>query len=131
MLDRLSRAVATRPAEPLPRLQPSPLPSLLRGRRAVGKHLDAVGAEDVRREVQQRKRRVLDWLRAVITFGRHDAGRIIAGRHVDGRVENGTLDVVEVAERVARSLVANCVVWSQLVDVTAEEPPAAIKEAEK
>ena len=73
----------------------------------------------------------LDWLRAVISFGRHDAGRIIAGRHVDGRVENGALDVVKVAERVARSLVANCVVWSQLVDVTAEEPPAAMKETEK
>ena len=73
----------------------------------------------------------LDWLRAVISFGRHDAGRIIAGRHVDGRVENGTLGVLKVAERVARSLVANCVVWSQLVDVTAEEPPAAVKEAEK
>ena len=73
----------------------------------------------------------LDWLRAVISFGRHDAGRIIAGRHVDGRVENGALGEVKVAESVARSLVANCVVWSQLVDVTAEEPPAAVKEAEK
>ena len=73
----------------------------------------------------------LDWLRAVISFGRHDAGRIIAGRHVHGRVENGALDVVEVAERVPRSLVANCVVWSQLVDVTAEEPPEAVKEAKK
>ena len=50
---------------------------------------------------------------------------------MDGRVENGARDVVEVAERVPRSLVANCVVWSQLVDITAEEPPAAIKEAEK
>ena len=59
MLDHLSRTVATRPAQPLPRLQPSPLPTLLRGRRAVGEHLDAVGSEDVRREVQQRQRRVL------------------------------------------------------------------------
>ena len=153
MLDHLSRAVATRPAQPLPRLQPSPLPTLLRGRRAVGEHLDAVGAEDVGREVQQRQRRVLeakstngsqlslsssqhprqakacmcsirgtqsircedmkccrgsdlDWLRAVSTPQGGRVPCLPTGRHVDGRVEHSALGIVEVAERVPRSLVA-------------------------
>ena len=91
----------------------------------------------------------LDWLRAVSAF----VFSFPTGRHVDGRVEHSALGIVKVAKRVPRSLVAltmidsggsgdsqkrvspqrthNCVVWSKLIDVTAEEPPAAGNDAKK